>query len=278
MVERAGEPFDAGARAPEHGGQDEGAHRAAALLGGTAVLRCRWWLAIGFWILKPEYIRLLWTDPVGSKFLTYAIISEIVGILVIRKMANRRYEETACYTGLFFFHRGVCHADRAVSGRHSNSVQTQEDPLGDRLEELQSQRHGGGSRRTSGARRAAVSRTASFTSSASIPGGEDWMHGHGKELAQAGIRNKQALAGIRIRALLFAVLCAAAGCSTCSATTRWLQLLGGMVAGVLLGFMLPKQVLHRLVKRYRRKLQERCRTRWICWASCWAPGWRSTRR
>jgi len=45
-------------------------------------------VGIGFWILKPEYVRLLWTDPVGSKFFTYAICSEIVGILVIRKIAN----------------------------------------------------------------------------------------------------------------------------------------------------------------------------------------------
>jgi len=45
-------------------------------------------VGIGFWIIKPEYIRLLYTDPVGSKFLTYAVISEIVGILVIRKLAN----------------------------------------------------------------------------------------------------------------------------------------------------------------------------------------------
>ncbi len=47
-------------------------------------------VALGFWILKPEYIRLLWTDPTGSKFLTYAIISECVGILIIRKIANIR--------------------------------------------------------------------------------------------------------------------------------------------------------------------------------------------
>jgi tight adherence protein B len=47
-------------------------------------------VGLGFWILKPEYMRLLWTDPVGSEFLTYAIISEIVGILVIRKIANIR--------------------------------------------------------------------------------------------------------------------------------------------------------------------------------------------
>jgi tight adherence protein B len=45
-------------------------------------------VGIGFWILKPEYIRLLYTDEIGQKFLTYAVISEIVGILVIRKIAN----------------------------------------------------------------------------------------------------------------------------------------------------------------------------------------------
>ena len=45
-------------------------------------------VGLGFWVLKPEYIKLLWTDPIGSKFLTYAIISEIIGIIVIRKLAN----------------------------------------------------------------------------------------------------------------------------------------------------------------------------------------------
>jgi tight adherence protein B len=47
-------------------------------------------VGIGFWFLKPEYIRLLYQDPVGQKFLTYAIISELIGILVIRKIANPR--------------------------------------------------------------------------------------------------------------------------------------------------------------------------------------------
>ncbi len=48
-------------------------------------------VGLGFWFLKPEYIRLLYTDPTGSKFLTYAICSEITGILVIRKLANIRF-------------------------------------------------------------------------------------------------------------------------------------------------------------------------------------------
>jgi tight adherence protein B len=46
--------------------------------------------ALGFWLVKPEYIRLLYTDPTGSKFLTYAVISEIVGIVVLRRMSNIR--------------------------------------------------------------------------------------------------------------------------------------------------------------------------------------------
>ena len=47
-------------------------------------------VGFGFWILKPEYVRLLWTDPTGSKAFTYAIVSELVGILVIRRIANIR--------------------------------------------------------------------------------------------------------------------------------------------------------------------------------------------
>ena len=43
------------------------------------------------WVAKPEYIRLLYTDELGQKFFTYAIVSEIVGILVIRKLANPRF-------------------------------------------------------------------------------------------------------------------------------------------------------------------------------------------
>ena len=58
----------------------------AGLLCGMPVV-----VGIGFWILKPEYMRLLYQDETGSKFLTYAIISEIVGILVIRKIASPKF-------------------------------------------------------------------------------------------------------------------------------------------------------------------------------------------
>jgi tight adherence protein B len=45
-------------------------------------------VGLGFWFVKPEYIRLLYTDPVGTKFLTYAVISEIIGIIIIRHLSN----------------------------------------------------------------------------------------------------------------------------------------------------------------------------------------------
>lgn len=47
--------------------------------------------ALGIWLVKPDYLRLLYTHPIGSKFLTYAVISELVGILIIRRIANVRY-------------------------------------------------------------------------------------------------------------------------------------------------------------------------------------------
>jgi tight adherence protein B len=45
-------------------------------------------VGLGFWFVKPDYVRLLWEDPLGVKFFTYAIISEIVGILIIRKISQ----------------------------------------------------------------------------------------------------------------------------------------------------------------------------------------------
>jgi tight adherence protein B len=47
-------------------------------------------VGLGYFIQKPEYVRMLWTDPTGIKFLTYAIVSEIVGILIIRRIARVR--------------------------------------------------------------------------------------------------------------------------------------------------------------------------------------------
>jgi tight adherence protein B len=45
---------------------------------------------LGCLVLKPDYIRPLWTDETGSKIFTAAIIWELIGILVIRKISSIR--------------------------------------------------------------------------------------------------------------------------------------------------------------------------------------------
>jgi tight adherence protein B len=46
---------------------------------------------LGFWVLKPEYVDLLLNDDVGNIIMTYAVTSEIIGILVIRKLASPKF-------------------------------------------------------------------------------------------------------------------------------------------------------------------------------------------
>jgi tight adherence protein B len=48
-------------------------------------------VALVFWILKPEYIRWFYTDETGQNVMTFAIVWESIGILVIRKMANPKF-------------------------------------------------------------------------------------------------------------------------------------------------------------------------------------------
>ncbi|MEO8593079.1 MAG: type II secretion system F family protein [Candidatus Solibacter sp.] len=131
-----------------------------------------------------------------------------------------------------------------------------EDPLGDRLEGLQSQAMVATARATRRRKSAqGLDRFLNFL--AIVPGAEDWMNGTERLLAQAGIRRKSALAMYCIFVLLFTFALAAG--------TVYLQrdnpngptsLLGGLTAAFLLGFILPKQILYRLVKSYRAKLQE----------------------
>ena len=130
--------------------------------------------------------------------------------------------------------------------------QKQEDPLGDRLEELQSQALVVASRtprRTVGGRSRILQVVALF------PGADDWMRDSERLLNRAGIRKKYALTVYVVGTLIWTL--------GLLSGMLWLQrgnppssLLGGTVAALLLGFMLPKMVLQRMVKRYRRKLAE----------------------
>jgi len=134
--------------------------------------------------------------------------------------------------------------------------QEKEDPLGDRLEELQA--HAMVAAARTPRRKGGGGFVNSFLYIISLlPGGEDWMSGTEKLLAQAGIRRKSALALYCIFVLLFVfTLCAGTVYLQRDNTNGPGSLLGGMVAALLLGFILPKQILYRLVKSYRTKLQE----------------------
>jgi tight adherence protein C len=132
----------------------------------------------------------------------------------------------------------------------------EENPLADRLQELQSNAMVSSN----------VSRTPRRTGRGGflnwllyaislIPGGEDWIEDNEKELNQAGIRNRRAVAAYAIFNFAFLALLMA-GAVWLQRDKPLTQILTGLLAPIILGMLLPKQVLHRLVKRYRAKLQE----------------------
>jgi tight adherence protein C len=88
-----------------------------------------------------------------------------------------------------------------------------------------------------------------------IPGADDYLNDTEKELAQAGVRNKQALAGFVLGHAAFLALMLG-GMLYLQKDNPLSQKFGGVVAAFLLGWLLPNQVLHRLVRRYRQKLQD----------------------
>lgn len=131
--------------------------------------------------------------------------------------------------------------------------QTQEDPLGDRLEELQSQALIVAQRTTRRKASGGLDRIQSLV--AMFPGGDDWLHGSDRLLHRAGIRYKYALSLYVLCTLLF-TLALLTGLFWLKRDSLDSSILGGLVAVFILGFMLPKMVLRRLVNRYRRHLQE----------------------
>src|SRR5690349_11337328 len=154
------------------------------------------------------------------------------------------YEERRMITDLLFFlMTGATLMLLAWSG--IELFQSQEDPLGDRLEELQSQAMAAAarpSRRSSGGANRILYLVSLF------PGGEDWIAGSERLLNRAGFRRKTAVSLYIVLTLIWA--------GSLLGGMLWLQrgnpitsMLGGIVAALLLGFMIPNVVLERLVKR-----------------------------
>jgi tight adherence protein C len=132
--------------------------------------------------------------------------------------------------------------------------QPQEDPLNDRLDELQSNALVTTARVAR--RKATGTGFDRFLYVISLmPGGEDWIRGSEKLLRQAGMRRKHAV-GIYILLTVLFLLFLVLGTLKLQNFQIGTNLIGGLVAAGILGFMLPKMVLQRMVKRYRRKLQD----------------------
>ena len=130
----------------------------------------------------------------------------------------------------------------------------QEDPLGDRLEELQARavtttaraprRKGGGG---------FLNSVLYFISL--VPGGEGWLRDTERELAQAGIRNKRALAMYSLGLIIW-MLFLVSGAIYLKSDADAFSMLVSLLPALILGWLIPPQVLHRMVARYRRKLHE----------------------
>jgi tight adherence protein C len=132
--------------------------------------------------------------------------------------------------------------------------QEQEDPLADRLEELQAHAMVSAARGPRRRRGGGLLNRFLYLLSL-IPGLDDYLDDTEKELAQAGIRNKQALAGFVLFHLAFMLACLG-GMGYLQLGNPFTTKLGGLTAAFILGWLIPNQVLHRLVRRYRRKLQD----------------------
>jgi len=130
----------------------------------------------------------------------------------------------------------------------------QEDALGARMEELQSKALVATGRTPRRKSTGGVSDRILYLVSLA-PGCDDWIRGSEKLLIQAGIRRKNAVA-IYVSGTLLFLATIVAVMIRLQAGNLGANLIGGLVAAGILGFLLPKMVLQRMVKRYRRKLQE----------------------
>lgn len=132
----------------------------------------------------------------------------------------------------------------------------QEDPLGDRLDQLQTS----AAAATGGTRSARRRSGGSFLNQvlylvSLVPGGEGWLRETGRELAQAGVRNQSALGWYTLGHISF-MLVAILAMAWFQRNNDALQMFTAMTAAFILGWLLPPQVLHRMVSRYRKKLQD----------------------
>jgi tight adherence protein C len=133
-------------------------------------------------------------------------------------------------------------------------LKPEENPLGDRLDELQ--KTGGAATVQRGPkRRLGGGFWESILFFVSAIGGEDYLRDIEKSLREAGIRRREATA-MYVLFNLTVMLAMMAGAIYLQWEGTLMDKLLALIAPILLGYLLPRQVLYRLVARYKRKLQE----------------------
>jgi tight adherence protein C len=157
-------------------------------------------------------------------------------------------------TSLFFF-AAVALTLSAIAWSGFQLFRPQEDPLGERLDELQ--RASGAV--TTGARGPKRRFGGGFWESllyvVSAIGGEEYLRDVEKSLREAGIRRREAT-GMYVLFNIVFFLALVAGALYLQRDADLMSKLMALIAPALLGYLLPRQVLYRLVARYKRKLQE----------------------
>ena len=133
-------------------------------------------------------------------------------------------------------------------------LKPEENPLGDRLDDLQ--KAGGAATVQRGPkRRLGGGFWESILFFVSAIGGEDYLRDIEKSLREAGIRRREATA-MYVLFNLVVMLAMMAGAIYLQWEGTLMDKLLALIAPILLGYLLPRQVLYRLVARYKRKLQE----------------------
>ena len=134
-------------------------------------------------------------------------------------------------------------------------LQPQENPLDDRLDELMANRKEGGSRAAK--RQLGGGFLNSFLYFvALIPGVDSVLEESEQLLRQAGFRKRESLAFYAMFNLAFLIFLLVGSWMVQEDGKPLLTKVLGLAPAFLLGWLLPKQILYRLMKRYRAKLQE----------------------
>lgn len=129
---------------------------------------------------------------------------------------------------------------------------TQDDTLGERLEELRSAGVVGSGRQ----RKTSPGLSGRFLRIIStVPGADDWIRGSEKRLKQAGYRGDKTLSNYIMIATGFFVFCMG-GMIYANRGNDFSNMFGALVAAGIIGFVGPQFVLGKLATRYRQRLQE----------------------